>query len=227
LTISSTERKISGSYFYKSDPDKISISGELYRSDSLILNEFDRTGNLTGTFKGKFKNPSRIEGVWSKPNGSNPASFYLNETNFKYEGLLLEATAKHDSVERQMLDKKVVEETEKQSLEKIEKDKKAMYDKISDFLIVTHSKFKVKKIKGISDLKISLKNNSIYVFDRIVVEVNYLNKKGETVNTQTTEYLNLEPEGMQTKLMPESNRGISVKYSIRKAISSKIQFSYK
>ncbi|MFA6125782.1 MAG: FxLYD domain-containing protein [Bacteroidales bacterium] len=227
MKIISTEKKISGSYFYVTNPDEIPLKGDLLRSDSLILSEFDKEGNLTGIFKGKFKNSSRVEGVWTKPNGTNPASFYLNETNFKYEGLLSAATSKRDSVLKEQHSKKMAEEALKQSAAKIEQDKKAMNSKISEFLAVTSNKNTPQKSKGIEDLKITVKNNSNYPFDRVIVDVNYFDKKGEVVKTQTAEFTDLKPADSQTRALPDTKVGLSVKYFIRKAISSAIQYSYK
>ena len=227
LKITSTEKKISGSYFYKTNPDEIPLKGELLRSDSLILNEFDNAGNLTGIFRGMFKNAARVEGVWTKPNGTNPASFYLNETNFKYEGLLSEETAKRDSVETEKLNKKRAEDAQKQSVAKIEQDKKAMDARISEFLVVNSNKNTPQKSKGIEDLKITVKNTSNYLFDRVIVDVNYLDKKGEIVKTQTAEFTDLKPAGSQTKALPDTKVGISIKYFVRKAVASTIQYSYK
>lgn len=217
MIVNSIDRKLTGSYFYTDNPENVTVSGQLNRSDSILINEFDGAGNLFGVFKGKFVNPSRIEGVWSKPDGSRPTPFFLTQTNFTYEGLLSEAKSRFET--------KAAEEVQKGNLEKIEKDKKAMAERITDFLVVTKSK-NAKKSKGISDLKVSVVNNSLYSFDRVAIKVNYLSKKGDVESTAVAEFSNVEPGVSQTKTMPDNKRGVTVSCSISRAESSKIQFSY-
>lgn len=218
MSLTSTERSIKGSYFVKENAEKVNLTGSLSGSDSILINEFDRDGNLFGVFKGKFVSATRIEGVWSKPDGSRKTAFFLTETNFSYDGLYNESKA--------IVDKRLAEEAQKNSLEKVESDKKEMSDRISDFLVISKTTNNGKKTKGIADLKVTVKNNSAYAFDKVSVRVNYLDKKGGAEASENAEFASLEPGASQTKSLPDNKKAASVSCTVIKASSTAINFTY-
>ncbi len=218
MSLTSTEGSIKGTYFLKENSEKVNLTGSLSGSDSILINEFDREGNLFGVFKGKFVSATRIEGVWSKPDGSRKTAFFLSETNFTYDGLYNESKA--------IVDKRLAEEAQRSSLEKVESDKKEMADRISDFLVISKTTNNGKKARGIADLKVTVKNNSAYAFDKISVRVNYLDKKGGAEASENAEFTSIEPGATQTKALPDNKKAASVSCTITKATASAINFTY-
>lgn len=85
LKITSNDGQVTGNYFYNSKGVDIQVDGVLDDKGNLTLNEYDSNGNQTGVFNGIVSNNSKIEGVWSKPNGDKEMPFLLIESNNEYE----------------------------------------------------------------------------------------------------------------------------------------------
>lgn len=80
MSLTAINGELSGNYFYKSQGKEITILGTIDSINNIIVNEFDNSGNQTGIFKGQI-NDSKINGVWSKPNGMNSMEFLLFEND--------------------------------------------------------------------------------------------------------------------------------------------------
>ena len=85
MKITSKSGNISGKYFYKKYGKNIEINGTIDKNLNVRISEFDANGNQTGLFKGRMLNENKIEGTWSKPNGSNAMPFSLLLTKSNYE----------------------------------------------------------------------------------------------------------------------------------------------
>lgn len=85
LKITSNGGQVTGNYFYNSKGVDIQVDGILDDKGNLTLNEYDSKGNQTGVFNGIISNNSKIEGIWSKPNGDKEMPFLLIESNNEYE----------------------------------------------------------------------------------------------------------------------------------------------
>ncbi len=68
--------KVSGSYSYERFGKDIPVAGTIEETGSLILEEFVN-GQKTGIFTGKVVSDERIEGTWSKPDGTGSRGFFL------------------------------------------------------------------------------------------------------------------------------------------------------
>ncbi|MFP5211890.1 MAG: hypothetical protein ACLGPL_00785, partial [Acidobacteriota bacterium] len=68
---------LSGSYFYERHKIDIRLDGSVDGEGNVTMKEYDAKGNQTGLFKGKFVSAQKIEGVWTKPDGSKPMPFSL------------------------------------------------------------------------------------------------------------------------------------------------------
>jgi hypothetical protein len=67
---------------------------------------------------------------------------------------------------------------------------------------------------GISELDITISNNSLYALDQIAVEVKYFGPEKKLVKTQTLVF-NHVPSGKQRTLeAPRTSRGITIDYAI-------------
>ena len=62
-------------------------------------------------------------------------------------------------------------------------------------------------------------NNSSYILDKVVLQVEYLKPKGESVETEKFTYFSIPPHGKKTLDIPPSKRGVKVKYKILDAKS--------
>jgi hypothetical protein len=68
--------RLSGSYAYARYEKKIPLSG-MCSGGSLMLQESDASGKLTGSFRGRFTKPQIVEGTWSTPDGKRTLPFHL------------------------------------------------------------------------------------------------------------------------------------------------------
>lgn len=90
MKLASNNGQINGEYFYKSKGVSLSLSGDVEENGKIIMNEFDDNGNQTGMFEGIMVNENKIQGKWSKPDGSNELEYFLLTSNTNYESLLNE-----------------------------------------------------------------------------------------------------------------------------------------
>jgi hypothetical protein len=83
----------SGYYLYETSGGNINLVGTINANGSFVLKESDVEGNQTGIFKGKLTRSNagpetalRLEGTWSKPDGTSAMSFALTEQTFDLGG---------------------------------------------------------------------------------------------------------------------------------------------
>jgi len=74
--------------------------------------------------------------------------------------------------------------------------------------------YKVGLFGGISDMKVSVNNQTGYSIDLVVVEVNYLLSNKSLFKTETLRFRDLSPHGSQTLELPKTGRGIKVESRI-------------
>ncbi len=82
--ITANNGQITGTYFYNKVGKDLKLKGTIDKDGNISLTEYDEKGNSTGLFKGSTKNNNKIEGNWSKPDGSSSMPFYLIESNTSY-----------------------------------------------------------------------------------------------------------------------------------------------
>jgi len=106
----------------------------------------------------------------------------------------------------------VVENKEKAALtqEMLEKARRNLYDLVH----VEASEFKVGLLGGISDLDITVTNNSLYPLDQVAVEIKYFGPEKKLVKSQTLVFSNVPSGRRRTLEVPRTNRGIKIDYSI-------------
>jgi hypothetical protein len=86
---------------------------------------------------------------------------------------------------------------------------------------VASNKYKIGVLGGISDLYITLSNNSLYPLDQVSVEVKYFGPEKKIVKTQTLLFNDIAPGEQKTLEVPKTNRGVSIDYNITQ-INSKV-----
>ncbi len=81
-------------------------------------------------------------------------------------------------------------------------------------LRIKGSDYKVGILGGVSGLNLKVRNSSPHAVDRITVAVQYMKPNGEVVHTDRFELEDIKPYGLKTLQVPDSKRGVKVKYSI-------------
>lgn len=85
---------------------------------------------------------------------------------------------------------------------------------------VDANKYKIGVLGGISELQLTLSNNSLYPLDQVEVELRYLGPEKRVIKTQMLLFNDVAPGGQKTIEAPRTNRGVSVDYVITR-INSK------
>lgn len=92
---------------------------------------------------------------------------------------------------------------------------------IHQLVAVDANKYKVGVLGGISDLQLTVSNNSLYPLDQVEIEVRYLGPEKRVVKTQTLLLNDVGPGEQKTVEAPRTNRGVTVDYLITR-INSKV-----
>lgn len=84
MTLVRDGEALNGSYFYERKGGDITLKGTIDRKGIFELREVDAAGRQTGVFKGQWHEhdydpEATLDGNWSKPDGSDEQSFYLDE----------------------------------------------------------------------------------------------------------------------------------------------------
>lgn len=72
---------------------------------------------------------------------------------------------------------------------------------------------------GIRNLQLTVSNDSKYVLDNVVVELQYLKPSEQPLKTESIQFRSVAPGGTQTIRVPDTNRGIKVTYKITHILS--------
>ncbi len=72
---------------------------------------------------------------------------------------------------------------------------------------------------GIRNLQLTVSNDSKYVLDNVVVELQYLKPSEQPLKTESIQFRSVAPGGSQTIRVPDTNRGIKVTYKITHILS--------
>lgn len=91
---------------------------------------------------------------------------------------------------------------------------------IHQLVAVDANKYKTGVLGGISDLQLTISNNSLYPLDEVQVEVRYLGPEKRVVKTQLLLFSDVAPGEQKTVEAPRTNRGVTVDYVITR-INSK------
>lgn len=96
----------------------------------------------------------------------------------------------------------------------------SMKKNIHQLVGVEANKYKTGVLGGISDLRLTISNNSLYPLDQVEVEVRYLGPEKRVVKTQLLLFNDVPPGEQKTLEVPQTNRGVTVDYAITR-INSK------
>src|SRR5690606_34041107 len=88
---------------------------------------------------------------------------------------------------------------------------------LAEALKVTSNDYKRVALGGIRDLRLTVTNSSNQPLQRVVVELQYIKPNEETLKTEMVNFRFIGASESSTIRMPETNRGIKVKYKIVEA----------
>lgn len=91
-----------------------------------------------------------------------------------------------------------------------ESARKNIYELVS----VSGSNYKVGVLGGISNLELTVSNNSLYPIDQLQVSINYMNVEKKVVRTETILVNDVAAGEQKTVPVAKSKRGVSVSYTI-------------
>ena len=105
---------------------------------------------------------------------------------------------------------------------KKEVDPEAVRSNLYSLISVESSPYKTGVLGGISNLELTISNNSLYPVDQVEVLINYHNIEKRIVKKQTVVIADVAAGEQKTISVPKSNRGVSISYSIIKISSRAI-----
>lgn len=92
---------------------------------------------------------------------------------------------------------------------------------IHQMLLVENSKYKTGVLGGISNLHMTISNNSRFPLDQVQIEIKYFGPEQKLVKTQTLLFNDLAPGEQKTLEAPRTSRGTTIDYAITR-INSKV-----
>lgn len=94
---------------------------------------------------------------------------------------------------------------------------------LSKQVSVSSNDYQVVAFGGIRNLHLTVTNNSKYVLDNVIVELNYLKPSEQPLKTQNIEFRGVSPNGTMTIKVPDTNRGVKISYRILNVLSVQSQ----
>jgi hypothetical protein len=85
---------------------------------------------------------------------------------------------------------------------------------LGDLVVVETNEYKKVAFGGIRDLQLTVKNDSKYLLDNVIVELQYLKPSEQPLKTENITFKSIEPNSTATIKIPDTNRGIKVSYRI-------------
>ena len=93
---------------------------------------------------------------------------------------------------------------------------------IRKYVSVNANEFKRRPFGGIMNLQLTVKNDSRYVLETVVVELQYLKPSEQPLKTEKIVFNTIAPLGTQTIKVPDFLRGVNVSYRITNIESSSL-----
>jgi hypothetical protein len=97
---------------------------------------------------------------------------------------------------------------------------------IHQMLLVENSNYKTGVLGGISNLHMTLSNNSRFPLDQVEIEIKYFGPEQKLVKTQRLLFNDLAPGEQKTVEAPRTTRGISIDYAITRIQSKVLGLAY-
>ena len=91
---------------------------------------------------------------------------------------------------------------------------------LSSQVTVKSNDYKIVAFGGIRDLQLTVFNESPYALDKVLVELQYLKPTQEPFRMDLITFKSVSPGGSLTIRMPDTNRGVKVRYRITNILST-------
>jgi hypothetical protein len=85
---------------------------------------------------------------------------------------------------------------------------------LSEKVSVKSNEYKKVAFGGIRDLELTVFNDSKYILDNVIVELQYLKPSEQPLRTENIQFKSIAPKATSTIRIPDTNRGIKVAYRI-------------
>ena len=93
-------------------------------------------------------------------------------------------------------------------------------EKINELINIENNSYKTGVLGGISNLQLTISNNSLYSLDEVEVEIRYLGPEKKVVRTTNIQFTDIGAGEQKTLSIPKSKRGVGIEYTIKR-VSSK------
>jgi hypothetical protein len=90
---------------------------------------------------------------------------------------------------------------------------------LNEFVTIKSNDYNIVAFGGIRNLQLTVNNDSKYALDNVLVEINYLKPNGLSLKEENIYFKSIAPNGSLTIRVPDTNRGMKVKYKILKVES--------
>lgn len=118
------------------------------------------------------------------------------------------------------------EEDKLMQLEQRQEAEQQTRNAITTLVVANTNKYTSNGLGGISNLDITLSNNTNYILDEVMVEVEYIKKNGGIFNVEKLVMKNITPNETKSVSAPDSNRGRTVRVSIKSIYSKQLNLCY-
>jgi hypothetical protein len=85
---------------------------------------------------------------------------------------------------------------------------------LESMVSVTSNDYKRVAFGGIRNLELTVTNDSRFILDKVVVQLQYLKPSEEPLKTELVQFHTISPNGSMTMRIKDTNRGIKVSYKI-------------
>jgi hypothetical protein len=138
-----------------------------------------------------------------------------------------ESTSNNGALHTQDLDEDLAKENKPTVSEKQEQKEaineqaiKSTRERINQLINIENNSFKTGVLGGISNLQLTLSNNSLYPLDEVEVEIRYLGPEKRVVKRTNIQFTDIRAGEQKTLTVPKSKRGVGIEYTIMR-VSSK------
>jgi len=166
---------------------------------------------------------------------------WLVYQNKSQSATLNEVKEKVTQQDQQLTQQQQEQQQKEQAQLQAEQDKQAEKDRVNgvltekymgyrnnwrNFITASHGQFSVGGLGGISDLSISVYNDTDKSIDEVQVQVNYITSGGSVFQTETVSITNIGPNSTKSVSAPTSSRGSSVTEEILSITENSFHFCY-
>jgi len=152
--------------------------------------------------------------------------FFVNKRNMETDGPTV-STASTASPKKPGLQELDEKERQKIALEHAQEIINREYrNNWSKYITYQSSDFKVGFFGGISDLEITVTNNTESILDEVDIKIDYIKESGDLWETKEVVVSNIQPGTSKTVKAPETSRGIKIKTAITSITAKSLSFCY-